>query len=50
MSAMRFRSSSPDSWTLPRPHSDASQRYMKHGPIQPMLESRPSLLSIFRWR
>lgn len=33
-----YRSSRPDNWTLPRPHTDASQRYMKHGPIQPMDE------------
>jgi len=42
-----FRSSRPDSWTMPRPHRDASLRYMTHGPILPMEE--PSLLErLFR--
>lgn len=36
MSSMSFRSSKPDGWTMPRPHSDASQRFMKYGKIQPM--------------
>lgn len=31
-----YRSSRPDHWTVPRPHSDASQRLQKHGPIQPL--------------
>lgn len=30
------RSSTPDRWTMPRPHRDASLRYMMHGPILPM--------------
>ena len=36
MTSRAFRSSRPDSWTLPRPHSDPSLRFQKHGPIQPM--------------
>jgi hypothetical protein len=36
MSSLTFRSSRPDNWTLPRPHSDPSLRYHKHGPIQPL--------------
>ncbi len=50
MSAMRYRSSSPDSWTQPRPHRDASLRYHMHGPIVPMEEPRRPFLSLFRWR
>ncbi|QNE04644.1 hypothetical protein [Croceicoccus marinus] len=33
-----YRTSSPDRWTLPRPYSDASQRFMKFGAVQPMHE------------
>ena len=40
MSNLSFRSSQPDAWILPRPHRDASQRYMAYGPIQPM-DERP---------
>jgi hypothetical protein len=36
MSSMSFRSSNPDAWTRPRPHSDPSLRLMKHGKIQSM--------------
>lgn len=36
MASLSFRSSRPDSWTQPRPHSDASMRRHIHGPIQPM--------------
>lgn len=43
MSSLSFRSSRPDAWIQPRPHQDASLRYMKHGPIQPMEE--PGLLA-----
>ena len=42
MSALSFRSSRPDAWVQPRPYTDASARYAKHGPILPMDE--PSLL------
>jgi hypothetical protein len=38
MSSLSYRSSRPDGWIQPRPHQDASLRYMKHGPIQPMHE------------
>jgi len=41
MSTRTFRSSRPDAWVLPKPYSDASLRYRKHGPIQPM--DRPTL-------
>lgn len=49
MSSGSFRSSRPDNWNSPRPYSDASTRYMKHGPILPMDE--PGFFSrIFGWR
>lgn len=32
----RYNSSRPDTWVMPRPHRDASLRYMMHGPIQSM--------------
>jgi hypothetical protein len=38
MSSLTFRSSRPDGWIQPRPHRDASLRFMTHGPIQPMEE------------
>jgi hypothetical protein len=31
-----FTSSKPCTWVQPRPYSDASLRYAKHGPIQPL--------------
>lgn len=31
----------PDHWVQPRPHRDASLRYMTHGPVQPMDYGRP---------
>lgn len=43
MSSLSYRSSRPDSWTMPRPPLDASRRRMAHGPIQPM--EQPGLLS-----
>jgi hypothetical protein len=43
MSSLSYRSSRPDGWVQPRPHQDASLRYMKYGPIQPMEE--PGFLS-----
>ncbi|MEW4448874.1 hypothetical protein [Qipengyuania sp. JC766] len=43
MSSYSFRSSRPDAWVMPRAHSDASMRMMKHGKIQPMQE--PGLLA-----
>lgn len=36
MTSSTYRSSRPDSWTSPRPVQDANQRFIKHGPIQPM--------------
>ncbi|MEE4537045.1 MAG: hypothetical protein V2J51_00945 [Erythrobacter sp.] len=42
MSHMRFHTSRPDSWTAPRPFSDATMRRRKHGPILPL--EQPSLL------
>lgn len=47
MSAMRFSSSSPDAWTQPRPHHDASLRMMMHGKIQPMDYKPRSLFGLF---
>ena len=38
MSSLSFRSSRPDNWVQPRPYTDPSQRYMRHGPILPMDE------------
>lgn len=46
MSALRFRSSRPNAWVSPRPHTDAHQRFLTYGPIQPMDEGRPGLI----WR
>lgn len=34
----RYNSSRPDTWVMPRPHRDASLRYMMHGPVRPMQE------------
>ena len=52
MSSRQYRSSKPDQWTLPRPYTDASLRYMKHGPIVPLDEPgfslRESLASLGR--
>lgn len=36
MSSLSFRSSRPDRWVAPRAYTDANQRFMTHGPIQPM--------------
>ncbi|BBC71873.1 conserved hypothetical protein [Altererythrobacter sp. B11] len=43
MSSLSFRSSRPDSWTMPRPYRDASLRYATYGPIRPM--EQPGLLA-----
>ncbi len=48
MSAMRYMSSNPDKWVQPRPHRDASLRYMMHGPIRPMDEEPGLLRKLFR--
>jgi hypothetical protein len=45
MTSLNYRSSRPDSWTVPRPYSDASLRRLQYGPIQPMDEDRG-----FFWR
>lgn len=45
MTSLNYRSSRPDSWTVPRPHCDVALRRMKYGPIQPMDEDRG-----FFWR
>ena len=45
MSAHTYRSSRPDTWVQPRPYSDASARFAKHGAVLPMDE--PGLLA--RW-
>lgn len=42
MTSAPIYTSQPDKWTKPRPFRDASIRFHKHGPIQPM--SEPSLL------
>ena len=36
MSSAIIRSSRPDGWNQPRPHSDASLRLRTYGRIQPM--------------
>ena len=36
MASVSFRSSRPDAWVSPRPHSDPSARFMKHGAIRSM--------------
>jgi len=36
MPSATFRSSRPHSSIMPRPHTDAHQRYQTYGPIQPM--------------
>lgn len=38
MSHYTYRSSKPDPWTHPRPHTDASLRAMAYGPVRPMHE------------
>ena len=38
MSSLTYRSSRPDTWTMPRAHRDASLRLMTNGPILPMAE------------
>jgi len=40
MTSSLIHSSRPDSWSSPRPFSDASIRLKKHGPIQPMTQPR----------
>lgn len=38
MTSAPIRSSAPDTWSSPRPFSDASTRRMKYGAIRPMEE------------
>jgi hypothetical protein len=38
MSGLSFRTSRPDTWVQPRPHSDPSIRFRKYGAIRPMEE------------
>lgn len=45
MTSASIRSSAPDSWSSPRPFTDATTRRMKYGAIRPMEE--PGLLE--RW-
>ena len=45
MSSFNFRSSRPDGWISPRPHRDASMRYMTHGPILPMEGEEPGFFA-----
>ena len=47
MTSYTYTSSRPDHWTQPRPHRDASLRYMAHGPIQPMVrrDGAPGLIA-----
>jgi len=45
----RHHSSAPCHWVQPRPHSDASLRYMKHGPIQPMEGERGWVARLLGW-
>ncbi|MDE1467566.1 hypothetical protein [Aurantiacibacter sp. D1-12] len=44
-----YTSSRNDAWSNPRPYTDASLRFAKHGRVLPMEE--PSLLErLFGWR
>ena len=36
MSNLSYSSSKPDAWIQPRPHRDASQRYITYGKLLPM--------------
>lgn len=51
MPSQRFHSSSADPWTSPRAFHDATSRYRKHGPIQPMVEEMGYFRRLFarRW-
>jgi hypothetical protein len=40
MSQYSFRTSRPDAWTSPRPHSDPTVRAMAYGRVRPMHEPR----------
>jgi hypothetical protein len=45
-----YHSSRADTWSMPRPHTDASLRYQKYGPIRPMEEDRGFLRRLFARR
>lgn len=47
VSSLNYRSSRPDSWTCPRPHSDPAQRSLKYGRVIPMDEDRGFLWRLF---
>ncbi|MBT0667841.1 hypothetical protein HT136_05610 [Novosphingobium profundi] len=47
MSSYGYRTSRPHESILPRPHRDASQRYLAYGPIQPMDSDRGFLSRLF---
>ena len=38
MSSSVYRSSRPHDWVVPRPHTDAHQRFLTYGPVRPMEE------------
>ncbi len=48
MSVRCFRSSRPDTWSVPRPYSDPNLRLMKHGSVRPMEEEDGILWRIWR--
>ncbi len=39
----------PDTWSSPRPHTDASLRLMHYGPIEPMAAERRAQWRKDRW-
>lgn len=47
MPSLNYRSSRPDSWISPRPHTDPSLRLIKHGRVLPMDEDRGFLWRLF---
>lgn len=47
MSKLAYRSSAPDSWVMPRPHSDPHLRRIHYGPIRPMVEDRGFFARLF---
>ena len=42
-----FRSSRPDSWTVPRPQMDPCRRRVVYGPVQPMEQPRGWFMRLF---
>lgn len=47
MSSLNYRSSRPDPWNTPRPHTDPCQRLRKYGRVVPMDEDRSFLWRLF---